>query len=147
MDNYTKQILSYPAGDGRRVPAVKTGCSVLGNKKFDGTWEILPGMEYILYATDLNAESSVEDQLRIFTREQFLQMWEDLKLVRRKVSGSAKKRYQKLYGPDFKCNNEEHADVISVQSFANSGRKYPMVLEACKKFPTLAAAGYDALAR
>ena len=143
--NYTKQILSYPAEDGRKVLAVKTGCSVLGNKKFDGTWEILPGIDYILYATDLNAENSVEDQLRIFTREQFLKMWEDLKLVRRKVSGSAKKRYQKIYGPDFKCNIEEHADVITVQSFTNSGKKYPMVLDACTKFPALSAVGYESL--
>ena len=145
--NYAKQILSYPVGDGRKVLSVKTGCSILGNRKFDGTWDILPGLDYILYAPDLNGESRVEEQLRILTREQFLQLWEDLKLVRRKVSGAARKRYQKLYGPDFKCNTEEHADVISVQSFANSGRKYPMVLEAWGKFPTLASAGYDALTR
>lgn len=147
MANYTKQILSFPANDTRKILVVKTGCSVLGNKKFNGEWDVLTGVDYILYAPDLNCLSPVEEQLRIFSRDEFLGMWEELKLIRKKVSAPAKRRYQKIYGPDFKCNVDDHADVISVQSFTNSGRKYPAVLAACSKFPSLGSVGYTYFVR
>ena len=145
--NYTKQILSFPVNSTRKVLAVKTGCSILGNKNCNGDWEILPGIDYILYAPDLNNLSPLEDQLHIFTRDEFLAMWEENQLIRKKISTSARKRYQKLYGADFRFDIDKHADVISVQSFTNSGRKYPAVMAHCCRFPTLASVGYAYFAR
>lgn len=145
--NYTKQILSFPTKTGRKVLAVKTGCSILGNKNSKGEWEILNGIDYILYAPDLNNFSDIEEQLHIFTREEFLNMWEEHQLTRKKVSTAAKRRYQKLYGPDFKCDCAKHADVLSVQSFTNSRRKHAAVMASCRNYPSLASVGYTYLVR
>ena len=99
------------------------GCSNLGSRTPDGQWLILQGIDYILYVPDIDPARPVVEQFRLFTREQFLQMWKDLKLVRVKISTQAHKRIRELLGDDVEFEAEKYADVMAVQSFKNSRKK------------------------
>ena len=110
--------------DGKEICfAVKMGCSNLGSRTPDGQWLILQGIDYILYVPDIDPARPVVEQFRLFTREQFLQMWKDLKLVRVKISTQAHKRIRELLGDDVEFEAEKYADVMAVQSFKNSRKK------------------------
>lgn len=119
--------------------AVKMGCSNLGSRTPDGQWQILQGIDYILYVPDIDPARPVVEQFRLFTREQFLQMWKDLKLVRVKISTQAHKRIRELLGDDVEFEAEKYADVMAVQSFKNSRKKTLELNEYLETVPKLDA--------
>jgi hypothetical protein len=119
------------------VLAVKTGCATLGTKDYNEQWQILPGVDYVLYAPDVLQDLSIEKQFRLFTREEFIQFWEELGLVRFKVSTAMRKRVATLLGSDEKIPTDKYADVISIQSFSNSGKKGPLVQQKLTAYPLL----------
>jgi hypothetical protein len=119
------------------VITVKTGCAGLGTKNHNGQWQLLPGVDYVLYAPDVVAEFPIEDQFQLFTEDAFITFWEDLGLLRYKVSTAMRKRVIAELGTDAKISTEEYADVISIQSFMNSGKKYPMVKQRLASLPIL----------
>ena len=140
-----KGTITLSADSGKTITlAVKSGCPPL-SKVINGEVQILPNIDIVLYATDLTYDKDVTDQLRVFTREEFLEMWKDLGLIRKKVSSAAVRKYKEMYGPDFKTDIDKHADSISVQSFSNSGRKSALVAEACKQRKTLSEGGIKAV--
>ena len=102
--------------------AVKSGCPPLG-KRVRGVMEILPGIDYVAYAPSFSTEKTYIDQLRVFTKEEFLSMWSRLDLIRTKISTATYKRLKQELPSDASINKDKYADTISVQSFANSGRK------------------------
>lgn len=119
------------------VLAVKTGCTNLGTKDYNEQWQMLPGVDYVLYAPDLIPELPIEKQFWLFTKDAFIQFWEELGLLRFKVSTAMRKRILDQLGPDEKITADQYADVISIQSFTNSGRKYPMVKQKLTEYPLL----------
>lgn len=124
--------------DGKSICfAVKMGCSNLGNRNSAGEWQILQGIDYILYAPDADPTKSVLEQFRVFTREQFLQMWKDLQLVRVKISTQAHKKIRELLGDDVEFTAEKYADVMAVQSFKNSRKKTRELNECLTTVPVL----------
>lgn len=138
-------IITLTAKSGNVVSiSVKSGCPPLSSV-VNGEVQLLPDIDIVLYATDLNANTKVANQLRVFSREEFLRMWKDLGLIRKKVSSAAVRKYKEMYGPDFKTDIDKHADSISVQSFSNSGRKSALVAEACKQRKTLSEGGIKAV--
>ena len=141
--DYNKLILVIKNLDKDVIIAVKTGCSVLGTRQFNGEWNVLPGITHVLYAPDLSAEISLTKQLHVFTSDEFFEFWKDLELVRYKVSTAALRKYRELYGPDFKATSEEYGDNMSVQSFFNSKKKTTAVMEKIKNYPTLSDGGYE----
>lgn len=117
------------------VIAIKTGCSTLGTKDYNGEWQILPHIDYVLYASDVVADTAIENQFRLLTRNEFVQFWEDLGLVRFKVSTAMRRKIEAQFGPDEAITVDKYADVISIQSFTNSGRKAPLVRQGLTKYP------------
>lgn len=119
------------------VLVIKTGCTNLGTKDCNEQWQILSGVDYVLYAPDVIPDLPVEDQFRLFKTDAFIQFWEELGLLRYKVSTAMRKRVIDQFGPDEKITTDKYADVISIQSFTNSGRKYPMVKQRLTEHPLL----------
>ena len=120
--------------------AVKSGCPPLG-KRVRGVMEILPGIDYVAYAPSFSTEKTYIDQLRVFTKEEFLSMWSRLDLIRTKISTATYKRLKQELPPDASINKDKYADTISVQSFANSGRKTKLLNEELKRVPLLSQDG------
>ena len=124
--------------DGKEhVLVIKTGCTNLGTKDYLGNWKILPNVDHVLYAPDVTADRPIEEQFRLFERDEFLRFWEDLGLLRRKISTATHKRLAETFPPGEKIPTNEYADTICIQSFTNSGRKYPLVMQGLAKFPLL----------
>ena len=120
--------------------AVKSGCPPLG-KRVRGVMELLPGIDYVAYAPSFSTEKTYIDQLRVFTKEEFLSMWSRLDLIRTKISTATYKRLKQELPPDASINKDKYADTISVQSFANSGRKTKLLNEELKRVPLLSQDG------
>ena len=125
------------------VACVKTGSTVLGKKDYVNGWVLLPNIDFVIYSPEIDLKHPIEDQFVVFTRAEFIKMWEGLNLVRYKVSSAAAKRHKQLYGTSAKYSVEECADVMSVQSFKNSNKKYKAVLDWCSNMPRLIENGTD----
>ncbi len=120
-----------------KVIALKRGCSVLGYKGTANDWEIMPGVDAVLYAVSIDPATVPEEQLRYIEKEAFIEMWESLELVRRKMSGTALRKFKLIYGNSVKPDSRIYADTIGVQSFNNSGRKSFLVAQYLERFPLL----------
>ena len=114
---------------------IKMGCTGLGSRDSSGEWNLLPGVDYVFYCFDIDPTKPVLEQFHVFTKNEFLQMWKDLKLIIPKISPSAHKRLRALYGQDMVFSTEEHADIMSVQVFKTSRKKTQMFEEKFKTFP------------
>ena len=136
MENVRSELLLIK-DNKETVLAIKTGCTTLGNKGYDNEWKILPDVDYVLYAPDVIPELPVTEQFRLFEKDAFIQFWKDLGLIRFKVSTAMRKKVAEQLGPDEKITTDKYADVISIQSFTNSGRKYPMVMQRLTEYPLL----------
>lgn len=141
-----KSIMKLKAKNGKTIVlSVKSGCPQIGTV-VDGEVVILPGIDYVLYAPDFRMGESLVSQLRVFTKDDFLQMWKSLDLIRMKVSSARVKELQKQYGRDYIVRTEDYADIISVQSFSNSGRKKPLVWAEFEERPLLTREGIEIIA-
>ena len=135
FESCAKCLVTIKSPTGKVVSvSVKSGCSQLSSS-VNGEIKLLPDIDIVLYAPDFLLGKDTLSQLRVFTKDEFLEMWNTLGLIRKKVSTAALKQYRELYGPDFKTDIDKHADVISVQSFSNSGKKSKLVQDACKLKP------------
>ena len=139
----SKGILILTASNGKKLSiAVKSGCPQLSTM-VNGELQMLPGIDLLLYAPEFVTDKQIADQLHLFTREEFLRMWNDLGLIRKKVSSSMMRKYKEMYGPTFKTDKDKHADIIAVQSFNNSGKKSKLVKEESESKPKLTHGGVD----
>ena len=138
MENVKSELILIK-GKKETVLTIKTGCTNLGTKDYEGNWQLLPGVDYVLYAPDIVQEHPLEDQFHLFHRDGFIAFWEDLGLLRFKVSTAMRKRIASQLGPDEKITADKYADVISIQSFSNSGRKYPLVKQRLTEYPLLSS--------
>lgn len=136
MESVKSQLILIREGK-ETVVVVKTGCTNLGSKDYAGNWQLLPDVDYVLYAPEVTGDHPVQEQFRVFTKDEFIRFWEDLGLLRFKVSTAMRKRIASTLAPGEKIAAEKHADVISVQSFTNSGRKYPLVIKKLEAYPLL----------
>ena len=130
-------------GSKEAVVAIKTGCTNLGAKDYEGNWQLLPGVDYVLYAPEVTSALPIQEQFRIFSKDEFLTFWDNLGLLRFKVSSAMRKRVAEQIGPDEKVSTEKYADVVSIQSFTNSGKKLPLVINGLKSFTLLTDVDWD----
>lgn len=140
--DYTRCILSAKINGKVINVAVKSGCPALAFKKADDTWEILGGIDYVLYATDIKPDVYVFDQLRVFKADEFYKMWEDLGLIRKKVSRGAGNRLKAIYGENFITDINLHADSMTVQCFTNSNKKNTALQKEIMNYPVLSENGF-----
>ena len=134
-------LIFTTAKEGHSVRvAVKMGCTNLGSRSTNGEWSLLPGIDYVLYCFDIDHEKPVFEQFHVFTKEEFLQMWRDLDLIRLNISSSAHKRLRAIYGENLKFNQAEHADSMIVQVFKTSKKKTKLFEEAFAQKPKLTVA-------
>lgn len=129
--------LSVTSGGKETKIAVKTGCTGLGSRNANGEWNLLPGIDYIFYCFDIEASLPIIEQFHVFTKDEFLQMWRDLKLIVPKISTAAHKRLRAIYGEDMIFSTEDHADIMSVQVFKTSRKKTKMFEDEFAKKPVL----------
>lgn len=141
--DYIRCILSAKINGKIFNIAVKSGCPALAFRNDDNSWNILGGIDYVFYATDIKSDSSVLEQLRVFESGEFYNMWESLGLIRRKVSRAASSRLESLYGKGFKTDINLHADSMSVQSFTNSNKKNAALQSVIVNFPLISENGFE----
>lgn len=141
--DYIRCIISAKINGKILNIAVKSGCPALAFKNPDDSWNILGGIDYVVYATDIKADRSVLEQLRVFEANEFYTMWENLGLIRKKVSRGASDRLSAIHGKDFKTDINLHADSMSVQSFKNSNKKNNALQGVIINFPLLAENGFE----
>ena len=120
-----------------------SGCSILGNKDSDGNWNFLSGIDYVAYAPDLKQGLPVTEQLRVFSRDEYITMWKSLELIRYKVSSELSRKLKKIYGQSYTVTAAQYGDIASVQSFENSGKKKRAVNEYFVAFPLLIRDGIN----
>ena len=144
MENVRSELILIKDNKGT-IFAVKTGCANLGTKDYDGNWQLLHGVDYVLYAPDVTEEHPIEVQFRLFSRDAFIKFWEEVGLLRMKVSTAMRRRIVAQMGPDEKITTDKYADVISIQSFANSGRKLPLVTQNLIGYPRLSDVDWNTI--
>ncbi len=140
LADYFKSLLTIPKNGAWTILSVKTGSTVLGRREGE-TLSILPRVDFVVYTPELTEGIPLAEQFRVFSRGEFLTMWETLGLIRYKVSTSAAKRYRQIYGPDKELPAETYADTVTVQSFTNSRKKHAQVKAWCEKMPPLTGGG------
>lgn len=118
---------------------VRMGCTNLGSRTPDGKWNILPGIDYVLYAFEIDPQRPVLEQFHLFSKEAFLQMWYDLKLVKVQVSTTTYRKLRATLGDDVEITAEQYADTMQVQVFKTSRKKTKLFEEIFAKFPALDA--------
>ncbi len=123
------------------VLEVKTGCAILGRRDMYGKWVKLHEVDIVIYSPEINPALPIPDQMYVFTRREFLQMWDDLGLIRYKVSTQVSNEYKRIYGTDARCSTDEYADMMTIQTFSNSGKKNATVLHRCSQMPCLTNGG------
>ena len=129
--------------DRKVTVSVRTGCTNLGTRAENGEWQLLSGIDYIIYAPILTDKQPLPEQFRVLTRQEFLGLWEEMRLVRSKVSSQAMKRYREMFGADSKIDANKYGDVKCVQSFLNSRPKTNRLFELLGLFPSLADDGLE----
>ena len=137
IPNYRLLIMTIEKDNFSVRFAVKMGCTNLGHRDTRGDWVLLPDMDYVLYCFDIDPQKPIYEQFHVFTKEEFLQMWKDLDLIRLNITTAAHRRLRAMYGDDMKFNQEEHADSMIVQVFKTSRKKTKLFEEAFAKFPAL----------
>jgi len=138
--DFSAQKINIVYAGKMKTIAVKSGCSVLGKRLPDGQTSILPGVDIILYSPSVE-NSDIISQFRIFNCEAFYHMWDELGLVRLKVSNQVSKLIKDQSRDLVVKQKDQFADTISVQSFTNSAKKKKLVLNTVKTYPTLAHEG------
>ncbi len=137
-DNRMLSITIYTGQKEIKI-VVKMGCTGLGSRDSSGEWNLLPGVDYVFYCFDIDPTLPVLQQFHVFTKNEFLQMWKDLKLIIPKISPAAHKRLRAIYGNDMVFSTEEHADIMSVQVFKTSRKKTKLFEEEFAKKPALSS--------
>lgn len=114
----------------------------MGIRNSHGEWIILKSADAVVYSPEIDLSSNVLTQFYVFTKDEFMQLWESLGLMRKKVSTSALRNFRIMHGNE-KCDTETNADLITIQSFKNSAKKHALVLKRCKEMPVLSCGGKE----
>ena len=127
--------VTLPSGKSIII-TVKSGCPSLG-KRVNGVLEILPGVSYVLYAPNFSPNQSFAEQLYVFFQGCLPCNVEKARIDSDKVSKATSMRLRKELHPDTIISTEIYADMISVQSFSNSGKKTKLLAAELENVPLL----------
>lgn len=147
LADYHDLCLHVTVNSRKRVIAIRTGSCRLAVKSAAGDWLYLPGIDYVLYTDKVDANVPVLQQFRVFTPQEFLNLWEGIKLLRKIVSSGTAKRLKQLLGADVKITVEEYADELSVQNISTAHKKKQQTIkDTLAALPTLENGGMEKIA-
>lgn len=128
----------------RIVLAIRTACARIAVKSSQDEWLYLPGIDYVLYTNKLDAKAPVLDQFRVFTAQEFIKLWQDIKHIRTCVSAGTAKRLKQVLGSDKEISVEEYADELRIQTLTTAHRKKKAAIsEALAALPTIPNGGLN----
>lgn len=144
LADYQELLLHIRSNSRKSVVAVRTASCRLAVKSAQGDWLYLPGIDYVIYTDKLDAKRPVLEQFRVFTVQEFCELWESIKLVRTAVSSGTAKRLKQVLGPEVKISIEEYADELRVQTIHTAHRKKQQkIAETLETLPSLENGGLE----
>lgn len=112
--NYAEQTLSFLFSGAETTFAVRSGSCRLATINLQGGWDYMPGIGYVIYCPSVKAEIPIIDQFHVFSVKEFVQMWDETKFIRPRVSRSL---HARMVSAGQKINNLEYADSLYIQTF------------------------------
>lgn len=144
LADYHELCLHVTANAKKSVIAIRSGSCRLAVKSAAGEWLYLPGIDYVLYTDIVDAEKPVLQQFRVFTSQEFRNLWEGMNLLRKIVSSGTAKRLKKVLGADVRITAEEYADELSVQNIRTAHRKKQQTIrDTLEAMPSLDNGGLE----
>lgn len=144
LADYHDLCLHISAARRRIVLAIRTACARIAVKSSQGEWLYLPGIDYVLYTDKLDAQTPVMDQFRVFTAQEFIKLWQDIKHIRTCVSAGTAKRLKQVLGSEQEISVEEYADELRIQNLNTAHRKKKAAIsEALSALPTIPSGGLN----
>ena len=144
LADYHDLCLHVTTNSRKFVIAIRTGSCRLAVKSATGDWLYLPGIDYVLYTDKVDANVPVLQQFRVFTPQEFRNLWEGIKLLRKVVSSSTAKRLKQVLGADVKISIEEYADELCVQTISTAHKKKQQTIkDTLASLPTLENGGLE----
>lgn len=144
--DYTQQLIKLDLDGVSIVLAFKVGCCRVGVRTSRGEWQYLPGVDMVAYTDALDDEVPILEQLRVFTPEEFIGLWQELNHIQPKVSSGYRKKLKQVLGPDAVITIDEYADELKVQTLDTMHRKKKERLaQVLDSMPRLSGEGMEKL--
>ena len=103
---------------GRKTTfGVRSGACRLATIGLNGSWDYMPGIDYVIYCASVNPDVPIIDQFHVFTVNEFIQMWDETGFIRASVTHAQHNRIRAMNGDDSKVLHAENADALAVQTF------------------------------
>ena len=111
--DYRDLNLTFMYKGAQTVFAVRTGACRVAVINLQGGWDYMPGIDYVIYCTSVKADIPIIDQFHVFSVKDFVQMWDETKFLRPRVSRAIHNRMtaegQKV--------RKDFADNLGIQTF------------------------------
>ena len=111
--DYRDLNLTFMYKGAQTVFAVRTGACRVAVINLQGGWDYMPGIDYVIYCTSVKADIPIIDQFHVFSVKDFVQMWDETKFLRPRVSRAIHNRMtaegQKV--------TKDFADNLGIQTF------------------------------
>lgn len=144
--DYTQQLLKMDLDGASIVLAFKVGCCRVGVRTSRGEWQYLLGVDMVAYTDELNDEVPILEQMRVFTPEEFIALWQELNHIQPKVSSGYRTKLKQVLGPDAVITIDQYADELKVQTLGTMHRKKKERLaQVLDSMPRLSGDGMEKL--
>lgn len=138
LADYHELLLFLKAENRQTVLAIRTACCRVAVKNSQGEWLYLPGIDYVLYTDQLKTDIPVLEQFRVFTPQEFLNLWQGINHLHPVVSSGTAKRLKKVLGEETKISIGEYADELKIQTLSTAHRKKKQTIaETLETLPAL----------
>lgn len=144
----TQNILQLHMAGKTITVAVKTGSGRIGVKTPQGEWVLLPGIDALLYTPDLTADKPVLEQLRVFTKQEYIALWQELGMIIPRLTSGYRNMLRSALGPSARISYKDYANELSLQNLRTMHRsKRERMQQALEALPTLENGGYEKIAQ
>jgi hypothetical protein len=112
--NYGEQTLTFIFKGVQTTFAVRTGACRIATINLQGGWDYMPGIDFVLYCTSVKADIPILEQFHVFSVKEFVQMWDETKFIRPRVSRAL---HARMTAAGHKVDNIEYADSLVIQTY------------------------------
>ena len=142
--DYTQQQLRLNINGRPITVAVKTGSGRVAVKSSKGEWVYLPGVASVIYTQRLTADMPVLEQMRVFTREEYLNLWRELDMIIPRLGAGYRKMLRQSLGADVELPYQEYANELALQNLNTMRReKRERLQQVLDGMPTLENGGFE----